>query len=202
MRTIDTVRYVLAFLVLASHPPGILLWVAIHPFAASWRRLGPVWTYGLLSVPVAAYIVAVWHLRHWLLRVDFGFSLVTTVFAVVCLVVGYLLNRARRKHLSFGTLSGIPELSKQKYPGALLTEGIYGRLRHPRYVEVCFWVSGYALFANYLTTYLVVLLSFPVLFVVVLMEERELRERFGEEYEAYCQRVPRFFPRRSSGKRR
>jgi len=31
--------------------------------------------------------------------------------------------------------------------------------------------------------------------VLVQMEERELRERYGAEYEAYCARVPRFIPR-------
>jgi len=28
-----------------------------------------------------------------------------------------------------------------------------------------------------------------------MLEERELRERFGAEYDAYCRRVPRFLPR-------
>jgi protein-S-isoprenylcysteine O-methyltransferase Ste14 len=65
---------------------------------------------------------------------------------------------------------------------------------------VSLWVSGYALFANYLTPYLVVVLSIPVMLLVVLLEERELRERFGEEYQAYCRRVPRFFRRRSPRK--
>jgi len=31
-------------------------------------------------------------------------------------------------------------------------------------------------------------------FLIVQLEERELRERFGTEYEAYCRRVPRFVP--------
>jgi protein-S-isoprenylcysteine O-methyltransferase Ste14 len=31
--------------------------------------------------------------------------------------------------------------------------------------------------------------------LVVYIEEPELRERFGESYEAYCRRVPRWLPR-------
>jgi protein-S-isoprenylcysteine O-methyltransferase Ste14 len=30
----------------------------------------------------------------------------------------------------------------------------------------------------------------------VLLEERELRDRFGAEYEEYCRRVPRYIPKR------
>ena len=29
----------------------------------------------------------------------------------------------------------------------------------------------------------------------MLLEERELRERFGTEYEDYCRRVPRYLPK-------
>jgi protein-S-isoprenylcysteine O-methyltransferase Ste14 len=33
---------------------------------------------------------------------------------------------------------------------------------------------------------------------VVLLEERELRDRFGAEYDEYCRRVPRYIPGRPS----
>jgi protein-S-isoprenylcysteine O-methyltransferase Ste14 len=35
-----------------------------------------------------------------------------------------------------------------------------------------------------------------VLWATVRLEERELRDRFGAEWEAYARRVPRFLPRR------
>jgi protein-S-isoprenylcysteine O-methyltransferase Ste14 len=35
----------------------------------------------------------------------------------------------------------------------------------------------------------------PALFAIIHIEERELRDRFGEEYVRYCARVPRFWPR-------
>jgi len=97
--------------------------------------------------------------------------------------------------LRFAALSGIPELSKEKYPGKLLTEGVYSRVRNPRYIEALLWVTAYALFANYLGAYIVVVLSLPLIYFVVRLEERELRARFGTAYEEYCRRVPRFVPK-------
>lgn len=49
--------------------------------------------------------------------------------------------------------------------------------------------------ANYPAVYLAWLLWIPGVYVTVLFEERELRQRFGAEYEEYCREVPRFIPR-------
>jgi protein-S-isoprenylcysteine O-methyltransferase Ste14 len=196
MNALDTARYIVAFLVLAGHPPSLLLWLVIHPFAASWRKLGPIWTYILLGVPVAGYMIGVWLIREPLLGRDLGANGITIVGASVSIVGAFLLNWQRRKQLNFEKLSGFPELSGEQYPGKLLTDGIYGRVRHPRYIEALLWVLGYALFANYLGAYLVLAFSLPVLYLVVILEERELRERFGTAYEEYCRRVPRFVPKR------
>ena len=48
---------------------------------------------------------------------------------------------------------------------------------------------------NYLALYLVFLLTLPVIHIIVLLEEKELKERFGRDYEAYCRRVPRYIPK-------
>ena len=55
---------------------------------------------------------------------------------------------------------------------------------------------GWALRSNYLVSYLIFGLWLPVLWATVLLEERELRDRFGAEWDAYARRVPRFLPRR------
>ena len=55
---------------------------------------------------------------------------------------------------------------------------------------------GWALFANYLGLYLITALTMAALYLIVLLEERELRERFGPAYADYSARVPRFIPRR------
>ena len=124
-----------------------------------------------------------------------GTSAITMILAGIVMAAAVLLKRQVVTQLRFAALSGIPELSKEKYPGKLLTEGIYDRVRNPRYVEVVLWVLAYALFANYLGAYIVAVLSLPLIYLVVRLEERELRERFGTAYEEYCRRVPRFVPK-------
>jgi protein-S-isoprenylcysteine O-methyltransferase Ste14 len=191
----SSARYFVAVLLMMSLPPGIMLWFFIHPIASFWRRLGPVWTYAILSVPVVLYMLGVFFGRDRLVGVDYGTSLVTIALAALCAFGGAWIAITRRKLLTTGVLAGLPELSEKRYPGKLLREGIYGRVRHPRYIEVVSFSLAYALFANYLGAYVMVLLLIPTLYLVVVIEERELHERFGEEYEEYCRRVPRFFPR-------
>jgi protein-S-isoprenylcysteine O-methyltransferase Ste14 len=191
----DSARYVLAFLVIASFPPSLLLWLAIHPFAPFWRQLGAVWTYVILGLPVVGYMVGAWVFRKTLLVLDLGTNVITMILAGIAFGAAVLLKRRVMAQLRFARLSGIPELSKEKYPGKLLTEGIYSRVRNPRYIEALLWVTAYALFANYLGAYIVVALCLPLIYFVVRLEERELRERFGTAYEEYCRRVPRFVPK-------
>ena len=115
--------------------------------------------------------------------------------AIVTAVISAWIAIIRRKQLTNRILAGVPELEKDG-GGVLLTEGIYGRVRHPRYVEVWVGTLAYAAFANYVGSWIVWLLTAPILHLVVLLEERELRDRFGAEYEAYEKRVPRYVPKR------
>ena len=88
----------------------------------------------------------------------------------------------------------MPELQANGRGGQLLTEGIYSKMRHPRYVELSLGTFALTLFVNHLGTYLLFVAFLAGLHAVVLLEERELCERFGEEYLAYRARVPRFIP--------
>ena len=194
----DAARSWVGIIVVMSYPVGLLLWVVIHPFAAFWRRLGTAWTYGILSIPSLAYMVVVFLMRKKILARDFGTQYLLVGLAFVFMIIGILLSLKRRKYLNFSRLSGIPELSEKQYPGKLLTDGPYARIRNPRYIEAAFFTLGYVVFANYLVPYIMFLLSLPVLFLVVILEEKELLQRFGKEYEEYCQRVPRFIPKREN----
>jgi len=193
-------RHFLALLVLLLSPT-VLFAVLLHAFVGFWRRLGPAATYAALGAIVAAGVVGVFQLREPLLAVEFGTSWPLAVLGAACLAASAWLRFLGYRHFGNAMLAGLPELAPDRHPGRLVTEGIYARIRHPRYLEVLLFVTGCALVSNHLVAYVVAALAIPAIHAVVLLEERELRARFGAAYEEYCRRVPRFLPRwRSSGR--
>jgi len=84
-------------------------------------------------------------------------------------------------------------------PRQLVTDGPFGVIRNPIMAGELAVIWGEAVYVACLG----ILLYAPIVtllghLVVVYVEEPELRERFGEQYEAYCRRVPRWLPRRSA----
>ncbi|MDH4230644.1 MAG: isoprenylcysteine carboxylmethyltransferase family protein [Nitrospirota bacterium] len=192
---LETAAYYIALLTVVCVPPAILLWFLIHPLAFFWRRLGPLVTY-LAVIPVLVSIgTAIYRFRGPLLLIHFGVRLPLVAIAVLCMVIGICLGILRMRYLTPSMMLGIPEISKAGKPAKLLAEGIYSRIRHPRYLEIGFVLAGIAFAVNYLAVYVLLVAYMPVIYLVVLLEERELRKRFGAAYDRYCSEVPRFIPK-------
>jgi len=192
----ETTRYVVGCLLVIGLPPGLAWWFVIHPFVGFWRRIGVRSTLAIVIVLALLMVLGLYRVRDALLGSDLGTSGVTITVAGILLCATTFIALQRRKLLTTRILAGAPELEKGGRGGTLITEGPYARCRNPRYVEVILGVFAYAFFSNYLGAYAVALLSVPVVHMIVLLEERELRDRFGAEYEAYLARVPRYLPRR------
>src|SRR5665647_946280 len=118
-----------------------------------------------------------------------------SLIGALCLAVSVWLGKILQRHITIRTILGLPELAMEHHPGRLIREGLYTRVRHPRYLQVAMALLGYALIVNYLALYIAVALWLPGIYVIVVLEEKELRDRFGAAYEEYCQKVPRFIPR-------
>ena len=191
----NAVRFWLALLVLMFMPGAVLFWFLVHPFVRFWRRIGLRRSMAIHYTLLAAYAAGVIFWRRTLLAVDFGTNPVLIAVAVPILAASIVLRRKISRHLQFKTLGGLPELAPESHPQPLLTEGIYSRIRHPRYIEVLLIMASLALVANNLATYVNWIVAIPSVLLIVRIEERELGDRFGAEYEAYCARVPRFVPR-------
>lgn len=193
----NTVRYWIALLLVVSLPGSLLLWFLIHPFVHFWHRVG-------LRLAITAQFV-VWilvaytmiRLHRDLLAMQFGTNYWLIALAVPLIVASGMMRKHLTRQLKFKTLAGLPEIAPEKYPQRLLTEGIYSRIRHPRYVQIVLALLAYALISNYFAAYVLFVITCVWVLAVVAIEERELRERFGAEWEEYAARVPRFFPTRN-----
>ena len=81
-------------------------------------------------------------------------------------------------------------------PKKLVIEGPYRVVRNPMYWGVGSIVLGEAeIFHSLALVELAGVFAVGVILFVLLIEEPELRRKFGEEYEEYCRRVPRWVPR-------
>ena len=191
----STARYIIAVLLMISLPPAIAWWYVIHPFVGFWRRVGKPITYMVLTVFFLGSMVGLFAIRDALVLTDFGTNWILIGVATVLVIPTIWLSIARAKYLSFAILVGVPELEADGAGGKLLDEGIYAVTRNPRYVEVAMGTLAYASFANYLGGYILAVLTILGIHSVVVLEEKELGERFGEQYDAYKARVPRYIPR-------
>ena len=191
----DAVRYYTALFFLIGFPPGLIFWFIIHPFAAFWRQLGPGLTYSLVGGAMGGLGLGLYVIRGPLLATQYGLSSIGVGIAVVCLAGSGAIARQRSKYLTLRIMLGVPEIASRENPTELLSQGIYARIRHPRYVEIFLALVGAAFFSNYLAVYVLAVLSVPVIYAIVVFEERELHDRFGQAYAEYCSQVPRFIPR-------
>ena len=76
----------------------------------------------------------------------------------------------------------------------LVTDGVYGLIRHPSYLGLMIGSLGWALAFRSGIGLLLVVLTLPPLVARIRAEEALLRSQFGAEYEAYCARTSRLIP--------
>ncbi len=103
-------------------------------------------------------------------------------------IAGPAMLRFRRARTNFHTF---------KEPGVLVTDGFYAFSRNPMYVGMVMAGLGAALFTATLAgVILAAAYALVVRYRYIAFEERALREKFGDGYDAYCRRVGRWLGRR------
>ncbi len=184
----------LAAAVLFLELPVPLYWLILHAPVRFWRRRlrTAYWVAGLSAW--AAGGVFLYALRERLFTFErmpggpTGFWVAVGLVLIACEI--YLLYRVERE-LGGSRMVGQVELQGG---GELATQGLYARIRHPRYTGMFLAVLGACLIARTRLLWGVALVWWLLALAVVSLEERELRARFGEGYIAYARRVPRFLP--------
>jgi protein-S-isoprenylcysteine O-methyltransferase Ste14 len=82
----------------------------------------------------------------------------------------------------------------------MTTAGVYALTRNPLYFGSALLACGFAVISWNEIAAILLLFPFGVIYPAVIMrEEKHLERLFPEEFRAYRERVPRFFPRISRG---
>jgi protein-S-isoprenylcysteine O-methyltransferase Ste14 len=180
----------LAAIVLFTQLPIPLYWFVIHPQVDFWRGHRPAgYTIALLLawLPVTAFLVIFrhelfLHVRPPRWRAVLGLALLAFEF--------WIFWRVQRD-LGAARFVGHTELTGG---GEVARQGIYARIRHPRYVGSLLAIVGACCLAGTRLMWTVAAAWTVLTLLAISFEERELRTRFGVAYEDYCRQVPRFVP--------
>jgi protein-S-isoprenylcysteine O-methyltransferase Ste14 len=79
----------------------------------------------------------------------------------------------------------------------LITTDIYKCVRHPHHLGVGIFMTSLGLLIGHAWSFLIITVTqwTWVIAFLFLVEEKELREKFGEQYKVYHQQVPMFIPK-------
>lgn len=115
----------------------------------------------------------------------------TEMAHVVAMLVGYAIAFAGGALVA----DGWRLVHRAHREGTLMTEGVYAKMRHPQYTGLFLIVFGEGI-VHWPTV--VSVLAFPIIVwaytALARSEERQMLDRFGDEYREYQQRVPMFVP--------
>ena len=108
----------------------------------------------------------------------------------ILLIFGVIIVFIGSKQLTKAELHGIKGIPKE-----IITEGLYGIIRHPVNLGLMFTFTGwYILWSGVYSLYF--LAVFVIVFVFeTFWEERNLEKAFGDGYTEYKKKVGMFFPK-------
>ncbi len=86
---------------------------------------------------------------------------------------------------------GVPEGRAYVHTTRLVTDGLYGIVRHPQYTAGLLLIVGLMMFSQHWIAVVSGIIAFPVFYYDIVREDRDLVRIFGEPYQRYMERVPR-----------
>jgi protein-S-isoprenylcysteine O-methyltransferase Ste14 len=154
--------------------PLIVLWIVL-PWLALTR------TQALLAPPEFVLRVPPYAALRW----------VAAVCAVMCLA----LTAKCWARMGSDWRMAVSETQKS----ALITDGLFARVRHPIYALQILLMLCSAIIVATVPMLVVAVVHFCLMYLKARNEERHMLKVHGASYEAYLQRTGRFFPRLAAG---
>jgi protein-S-isoprenylcysteine O-methyltransferase Ste14 len=179
---------------------GIVGWFVIrYPFQRRAKRLGVSRSVGgaqdrvlLLIAAAGQFLLPAFYAFTGIpIFADYAFSAVQAWAGVVALVGALVLFRMTHKQLGRNWSISLELREKQ----TLVTEGLYGYVRHPMYSSfILFAVAQALLLQNWIAGPIGLVAIAILFFLRVPREEQMMVETFGQSYRDYMRRTARIVP--------
>ncbi len=147
------------------------------------------WIIALLGGALFCLVYDFFHFKHWLLNPWFhlfsaslGLILLSFVFKTAA-IAGRTLAR-------YGRQGDMPRLQTNR----LVTQGIYGCMRHPMLFGLALFPLAIALILGSPTFifFIAPLEAIVIILLTLTLEEKEAKAKFGQAYAEYSAKVPAF----------
>lgn len=184
----------LALITILVWPVVPLFWIPVHGLPRFFKKIGLL-TYLMPPLTWVPIIYIVFRYKEELIGFRYELLVSANVVGFILIIAGAFLHLWTGKLLGLWGLMGIPEISK-RHEGRLISEGPFKVIRHPTYLAHTLLFLGVFLLTGVLTIAILTIADLIVVILIIIpLEEKELTERFGEEYKEYIKRVRyRFFP--------
>ena len=124
------------------------------------------------------------------LRQNITLQLHTALIGVIILIVGWGIAYFANREIGENWSPTLEKTEEQK----LVTSGIYVIVRHPLYLSGLLILVGTNVYFGSKWAWLGTTLALIVILLRIPIEEKHLKERFGEEYIAYKRRTKAILP--------
>lgn len=189
----ETLRYVLAIVLVVLVPMILAFWLVIHSMSSVWKGRPLAMAYSTAAIAMLIVGLVTYINSAVLIGPALDFSWVIFIAGLVIYLASLRMSAVVRQHLSLATFAGVHEIKNKK--ANLITSGPFCVVRHPRYLMVLVGIVGWCFMAHHLYAYASAAACIIGFVVVIQLEERELSERFGSSYLEYKKNVPQIIPR-------
>ena len=183
-------RFYISIITMILWPIIPVFWIITHGFPKFVKKLQS-YVYPFSFMVYMPFALLIYIYRDIILSVSLQLSESLRYIGIALFIIGILLHIWTIKLLGFYGITGKPEVLQDKNM-KLVFKGPFCIIRHPTYLAHTLILIGIFMFTGYLALLILSILDFMIVSVIIIpLEERELLERFGDDYKRYVKNVKR-----------
>ncbi len=164
-----------------------IFWIITHSNKNFVKKLR-LFIYPLSFIVYLPSALLIYKYKDFILSISLPMPGSLNLLGFILFAFGIILHIWTFKLLGFYGITGKYEILKEKH--RLIQNGPFALIRHPTYLAHTLIFMGLFIFTGFLALLILTLLDFLIVSIIIIpLEEKELLERFGEEYRMYIQKV-------------